>query len=144
MPRRFLLASCAVLLLGGCAATSPEGARVDAAAILELSRAEDRFRATLREFSRRQAAQDPLLKPYLGVIDDFWRAQVRCKIAETTELRIASDASANAAPRRRRSYFAGIGEVEVPIHAFEALSPDVVELGPAIVESRFTSVVISA
>lgn len=71
-----------------------------------------------------------------------WRAQVRCKIAETTELRIASDASANAAPRRRRSYFAGIGEVEVPIHAFEALSPDVVELGPAIVESRFTSVVI--
>lgn len=77
MPRRFLLASCAVLLLGGCAATSPEGARVDAAAILELSRAEDRFRATLREFSRRQAAQDPLLKPYLGVIDDFWRAQVR-------------------------------------------------------------------
>lgn len=77
MPRRFLLVSCAVLMLDGCATTSPEGARTDAAAILELSRAEERFRAAMHEFAQRQAAQEPEMKPYLGVIDSFWREQVR-------------------------------------------------------------------
>lgn len=71
-----------------------------------------------------------------------WRAQVRCKVADTTELRIASEAAGETADRHRQAYFAGIGHAEVPIHAFERLPADVVKTGPAIVESRFTSIVV--
>lgn len=38
-----------------------------------------------------------------------WRAQVRCKVADTTELRIASEAAGETADRHRQAYFAGIG-----------------------------------
>jgi N-methylhydantoinase A len=71
-----------------------------------------------------------------------WRAQVRCKVADTTELRIASDAAGETADRHRQAYFSGIGQAEVPVYAFERLSADVVKTGPAIVESRFTSIVV--
>jgi N-methylhydantoinase A len=71
-----------------------------------------------------------------------WRAQVRCKIAETTELRIASEDTGETAVRNRQAYFAGIGLTEVPVYAFERLSADDVRTGPAIVESRFTSIVV--
>lgn len=77
MPRHFLLACCAALSLGGCAATSPDGARADANAILQLSRTEERFQVAMHELAQRQVDQDPAMKPFFGAIDDFWREQLR-------------------------------------------------------------------
>lgn len=71
-----------------------------------------------------------------------WRAQVRCEVAKTKELRIAGEAGGAGADRSRKAYFANVGLTEVPIHTFEKLMPEVVKTGPAIVESRFTSIVI--
>ncbi|MDG3580286.1 MULTISPECIES: hydantoinase/oxoprolinase family protein [Rhizobiaceae] len=72
-----------------------------------------------------------------------WRAQVSCRAAETTNLRIAATAEETAISRKRQAYFAGLGWSQVPVHGFSTL-PEGEELaGPAIVESRFTSVVIN-
>ncbi|KAA0972163.1 hydantoinase/oxoprolinase family protein [Aureimonas fodinaquatilis] len=71
-----------------------------------------------------------------------WRAQVACKVAETTELRIAPDGAEGTALRHRQAYFSRLGLVEVPVHTFERLETDQQFSGPAIVESRFTCVVI--
>jgi N-methylhydantoinase A len=69
-----------------------------------------------------------------------WRAQVKCKIAKSTTLRIAEEEAVAQASRQRMAYFNGWVPVEV--HQFSALPVDQELKGPAIVESRFTSVVI--
>lgn len=65
------------LLASGCATPGPDQARADAVAVLQLSRAEDRFNLAMREFAQRQIERNPELKPYYGAIDNFWRDQVR-------------------------------------------------------------------
>jgi N-methylhydantoinase A len=72
-----------------------------------------------------------------------WRAQVSCKVAQSSELRIA-DASEPAAPLKTRpAYFALTGWSDVSIRRFASLAVGETLSGPAIVESRFTSVVIN-
>jgi len=72
-----------------------------------------------------------------------WRAQVGCKIAKSSELKI-DDASEPVGPSKKRpAYFAPSGWSDVPIHRFASLPIGEDLLGPAIVESRFTSVVIN-
>lgn len=51
-------------------------AHEDAARILQLSHAEDRFNLGLRELAQRQMAYMPELKPWAGAIDNFWHEQV--------------------------------------------------------------------
>jgi N-methylhydantoinase A len=72
-----------------------------------------------------------------------WRAQVSCKIAKSSELKIA-DASEPPAPSRTRpAYFQSSGWSDVPVRRFASLPIGEDLSGPAIVESRFTSVVIN-
>lgn len=76
--RRLFAAIGPVLLLSACVGVpTPEDARTDAAAALQLGHAEDRFNLAMREFAQRQIEQDESLKPHYGAIDNFWREQVR-------------------------------------------------------------------
>lgn len=72
-----------------------------------------------------------------------WRAQVRCKAAETTNLRIAETIEDMGANQDRPVYFNGLGWSQVPVHGFSTLPAGEELTGPAIIESRFTSVVIN-
>lgn len=71
-----------------------------------------------------------------------WRAQASCEITKAAKLRLAEVDDTAAASTSRRVYFTEIGWSEVPIHGFAALPTGAELVGPAIVESRFTSVVI--
>jgi N-methylhydantoinase A len=70
-----------------------------------------------------------------------WNATVHCKIGSSRPGRIHAPSSA-VPPKQRPVYFAGIGWTDAVVHRFEALTEADVVLGPAIVESDFTSIVI--
>ncbi len=72
-----------------------------------------------------------------------WRAQVSCEIAKAAKLRLAEVDDAGAATSSRQVYFAQTGWSDVPVHGFAALPADAEFRGPAIVESRFTSIVVN-
>ncbi|TIW10437.1 MAG: hydantoinase/oxoprolinase family protein [Mesorhizobium sp.] len=72
-----------------------------------------------------------------------WRAQVKCKVAKTAKLRLADTDETQASRASRQVYFAELGWSDVPVFGFGALAVDSDVRGPAIVESRFTSVVIN-
>ncbi|MCB1496561.1 MAG: hydantoinase/oxoprolinase family protein [Bauldia sp.] len=70
-----------------------------------------------------------------------WNATVRCKIGADRPGRIRVPASFEPLARRR-VYFAGPGWTDTAVHRFEALAEADTIVGPAVVESDFTSVVI--
>jgi N-methylhydantoinase A len=72
-----------------------------------------------------------------------WRAQVSCTLAKPAKLRLADRGDTNVVTAKRGVYFTATGWSQVPIHGFAALPTDEELLGPAIVESPFTSVVIN-
>lgn len=75
--RLFLTAPFALaLLVSACASQTPDQARRDIGTLLELSHAQDRFDATLRDFIGNQAERNPELKPYVADIEGFWREQM--------------------------------------------------------------------
>lgn len=76
-PRRLTALAVLLALLAGCAARPVHTPEQDAAEILRLSHAEDRFNIAMREFAQRQIERNPELKPFFGAIDNFWREQVR-------------------------------------------------------------------
>jgi len=72
-----------------------------------------------------------------------WRAQVNCKVGKSAKLKLAETDDTQASSNSRPVYFSGIGWSDVSVHGFGALKVDAELRGPAIVESRFTSVVIN-
>jgi N-methylhydantoinase A len=71
-----------------------------------------------------------------------WRAAVRCPAGAPQELKLARfDADLGSAPRRR-AYFPGDGWADVPVLRFERLACNARQVGPAIVETPFSSIVI--
>lgn len=77
-----------------------------------------------------------------GSVIEFvgWTATARCRLheSEAGRLRPARRHSAAAA---RRIYVAGEGEVEAAVHHFESMKTGREHVGPAIIESPFTTVV---
>lgn len=72
-----------------------------------------------------------------------WHATARCKIRERELGRLGKDkAYAARVPHTRQAYFSGTGMVEALVEFFDTMKPDVPLVGPAIVESPFTTVVI--
>jgi len=73
-----------------------------------------------------------------------WRARVQCRLHEHAETTAAADGEAARAPRTTRAvWFAGTqGTVETPVRLFETLAVGEDLLGPAIVESPVTTIVI--
>ena len=70
-----------------------------------------------------------------------WRAKVSCHLREQAIGRPES-AARHAADGRRPAYFAELGLVETPVRYFETLQPGEKVVGPAIIESPVTTVVI--
>jgi N-methylhydantoinase A len=71
-----------------------------------------------------------------------WRASVRCKASSDTDLILSQNNVHSSGTRSRRAYFASGGWAEVPVFEFRDLTVDRQVLGPAIVESPFTSIVV--
>ena len=70
-----------------------------------------------------------------------WRAAVRCPAGGRAELRLTRFDSEPSSPLRR-AYFPNDGWVEVPVLRFERLADDDWQVGPAIIETPFSSIVI--
>jgi N-methylhydantoinase A len=70
-----------------------------------------------------------------------WRAAVRCPAGGHAELRLKRFDSGPSSTRRR-AYFPNDGWVEVPVLRFERLADDDWQVGPAIIETPFSSIVI--
>lgn len=73
-----------------------------------------------------------------------WRARVRARLRGSNGRRVAAAGSARR-PRAARSVFLQAGGwVEAPVVDFDALADDQSLVGPAIVESSFTTIVVDA
>ena len=70
-----------------------------------------------------------------------WRVAVRCPAGGHTELKLTRFDS-EPISTRRRAYFPSDGWVEVPVLRFERLAYDDWRVGPAIIETPFSSIVI--
>ena len=71
-----------------------------------------------------------------------WRAAVRCAVSRCPDLRLARGPEEKRDARSRRAYFSSAGWVDVPVLDFHLLAPGETAIGPAIVESPYTCVVI--
>ena len=71
-----------------------------------------------------------------------WRASVRCQLHDGVQWNVIESVSENNAPKSRQAYFEGTGLVDTKIIRFEDMEQDMVILGPAIIESSFTTVVV--
>ena len=71
-----------------------------------------------------------------------WSAKASCRFNETTGLRLAHLNDAGPKEGRRRAYFAATGWGDVAVHQFESLREGEKIIGPAIVESALTTVVV--
>ncbi len=72
-----------------------------------------------------------------------WRATVRCKLRGRELGKIAKGRSYEARiPSSRKAYFSGTGMVDTRVELFETMEQDVPLVGPAIIESPLTTVVI--
>lgn len=70
-----------------------------------------------------------------------WTVAVSCRLSEGGIGRVAG-ASGEAAAARRGVFFPGRGRVETPVLRLDALEAGVEGVGPAIIESPFTTVVV--
>jgi N-methylhydantoinase A len=69
-----------------------------------------------------------------------WRARVRCRLRAGGSGRLVAGAPEARLESGRQVYFAAAGWVEAAVRRFEAVEADLV--GPAIIESSFTTVVV--
>lgn len=70
-----------------------------------------------------------------------WNAEVRCRIVEGEPGRLAPDTRPARLPSRRVHFLGGVS-VEADVYRLEAISTGAEIVGPAMVESDFTSIVI--
>ncbi|MHA1547680.1 MAG: hydantoinase/oxoprolinase family protein, partial [Alphaproteobacteria bacterium] len=70
-----------------------------------------------------------------------WNATVRCKIGSSRPGRVRAPSSSVPA-KQRPVYFSSVGWTDATVHRLEALREADSVVGPAIVESDFTSIVI--
>jgi N-methylhydantoinase A len=70
-----------------------------------------------------------------------WRSAVRCPAGGHAELRLTRFDS-EPSSTQRRAYFPSDGWVEVPVLRFERLADEDWQVGPAIIETPFSSIVI--
>lgn len=71
-----------------------------------------------------------------------WRVAVRGKVSRSLQLRLAPAKDAQFEAHTRPVFFANTGWVDADVWRFDALEPGRILVGPAVVESPFTAVVI--
>jgi N-methylhydantoinase A len=72
-----------------------------------------------------------------------WAANVRCQLREAEAGSLAGDTTADEIEGVRQVFFAGEGWLRTTIRRFETIEPGEFLKGPAIVESPFTSIVLT-
>ncbi|MCB1379347.1 MAG: hydantoinase/oxoprolinase family protein [Alphaproteobacteria bacterium] len=72
-----------------------------------------------------------------------WQAHVRCQLRERGTGRVSRGAAPAHMQTSRRCYFAGEGFVDAPVSVFDLLEEGWRTMGPAIVESSLTTVVVN-
>jgi N-methylhydantoinase A len=71
-----------------------------------------------------------------------WRARVTCQLPSTDKIAVVSKGRPAFDLKRRRAVFSRQGPLETIVQHIEAMTPGAPLVGPAIVESSFTTVVI--
>jgi N-methylhydantoinase A len=71
-----------------------------------------------------------------------WNAEVRCPIGNAEPGRVRSSKASSKLPSRRVRFLTARESREVDVFRFEVIPADATIIGPAIVESSFTSIVI--
>ncbi|WP_258002229.1 hydantoinase/oxoprolinase family protein [Burkholderia sp. WAC0059] len=71
-----------------------------------------------------------------------WRALARCRVSEAASIRLGEEGGAKDI-RSRPMYFRETGLVEAPAWRLERMAVDEDVVGPAIVESNFTTIVVN-
>lgn len=71
------------------------------------------------------------------------RAQVRSRVRTAEEFHLMQTGIATERAQARPVYFPARGWVSTPVHRLEAMQPQEPHVGPAIVESPFTSIVVN-
>jgi N-methylhydantoinase A len=72
-----------------------------------------------------------------------WTANVRCRLRETEAGSLVADTTGGAVQAARQVYFGEDGWLRAAVRRFETIDPGEVLKGPAIIESPFTSIVLS-
>jgi N-methylhydantoinase A len=71
-----------------------------------------------------------------------WRTKVSCRIPQPNKIQVADGGEAGFRNRQARSSFFGSGEVGTTVRHIGSMQPSETVVGPAIIESDFTTVVI--
>lgn len=71
-----------------------------------------------------------------------WSAHAACRFNEKVGVRLARTAETHSTSGSRRAFFEDIGWSDVPVRQFETLRTDEIVVGPAVIESYFTTVVL--
>jgi len=73
-----------------------------------------------------------------------WRARINCRLHQARGRELSFEPRATRTISRRRAYFRELGWVEAGVEHFDTLPRDGGVVGPTIIESPFTTVVIDA
>ncbi|MBR72630.1 MAG: 5-oxoprolinase [Rhodospirillaceae bacterium] len=71
-----------------------------------------------------------------------WRANVSCKLRENTNLKVMETISGNKVEDNRKAFFGSVGLVDSNVYRFEDMKDNVRVVGPSIIESSFTTIVV--
>lgn len=126
---------------------STEARYPDQAWEIEVPLRASRFRSgedvarLVEDFHRAHQDVFAISDPSSGVETVGWSASVHCRIGSSLPGRLQS-AGAAASPLARDVYMPRLGWMKASVHRFETLPESVPIIGPAIVESDFTTIVI--
>jgi len=98
--------------------------------------------ALLADFHRTHQEVFAVSDPHSAIETVGWNAEVRCRIANAAPGRVRSPGAAAKLPSRRVRFLASTEARKVDVWRFEAIAEGTTIVGPAIVESSFTSIVI--
>jgi len=71
-----------------------------------------------------------------------WRARVTCRLPRPEKIRVVGKSEQRLGTAIRRAVFPELGQVDARVLHIDALNPGEAVLGPAIVESNFTTIVV--
>ena len=97
----------------------------------------------VNDFHTAQADVFAINDPNSGIELIGWNAAVHCRIGEQRTGRVMNQASANPTAKRR-IYFRDTGWIDVPVVEFDAVADGATLVGPAILESGFTSIIVES
>ena len=71
-----------------------------------------------------------------------WRAVARCPVADASDARAARSPGPATAPGQRRMFFPALGLIDAPVYPLDSMEEEQDVIGPGVIESSFTTVVV--